>query len=156
MKRFILTSLCLCEGNPPAIGGFSSQRESNTVIWFLFDIDLDELLNKQWNYRWFGRPWRSCDVTVVVIVITNRQRRNSRPVEDVIKWKHFPRYWPFARETHRSPVNSPYKGQRRGALMFSLICVRINGWVNNRQAGDLRRYRAHYYVIVMYWAASIW
>ena len=32
---------------------------------------------------------------------------------------------------------------------FSLICVSINGWVNNREAGDLRRYRAHYDVIVM-------
>ena len=33
--------------------------------------------------------------------------------------------------------------------MFSLICVLINGWVNNREAGDLRRHRAHYDVIVM-------
>ena len=41
------------------------------------------------------------------------------------------------------------KGQWRGALMFSLICVWINDWVNNREAGDLRRYRAHYDVIVM-------
>ena len=36
-----------------------------------------------------------------------------------------------------------------GALMFSLICVWINGWVNNREADDLRRYRAHYDVTVM-------
>ena len=50
---------------------------------------------------------------------------------------------------HRSPVNSPHKGQWRGALMFSLICVWINGWVNKREAGDLRRYRAHYDVSVM-------
>ena len=69
--------------------------------------------------------------------------------DDIIKWKHFPRYWPFARGIHRSPVNSPHKGQWRRALMFSLICVWINDWVNNRQPGDLRRYRAHYDVIVM-------
>ena len=69
--------------------------------------------------------------------------------DDVIKWKHFPRYWPFVRGIHRSPVNSPHKGQWRGALMFTLICARINGWVNNREAGDLRRFRAHYDVIVM-------
>ena len=50
---------------------------------------------------------------------------------------------------HRSPVNSPHKGQWRGALMFSLICVLINDWVNNREAGDLRRYRAHNDVTVM-------
>ena len=70
--------------------------------------------------------------------------------DGVIKWKHFPRYWPFVREIHRSPVNFPHKGQWRGALMFALICVWINGWVNNREAGDLRRYRSHYDVIVMY------
>ena len=34
--------------------------------------------------------------------------------------------------------------------MFSLICVWINGWVNNREAGDLRRHRAHYDVNVMH------
>ena len=42
--------------------------------------------------------------------------------DDVIKWKHFPRNWPFVRGIHRFPVNSPHKGQWRGALMFSLIC----------------------------------
>ena len=42
-----------------------------------------------------------------------------------------------------------FTGQWRGALMFSLICVWINDWVNNREAGDLRRYRAHYDVIVL-------
>ena len=44
-------------------------------------------------------------------------------------------------------VNSPHKGQWRGALMFSLIWM--NGWVNNREAGDLRCHRVHYDIIVM-------
>ena len=48
------------------------------------------------------------------------------------------------------PVNSPLKGQWRGALIFSYICARINDWVNNREAGDLRRHRGHYDVIVMW------
>ena len=69
--------------------------------------------------------------------------------DDVIKWKHFPRNWPFVRGIHRSPVNSPHKDQWRGALMFSLIRTRINGWVNNGEAGDLRRHRANYDVTVM-------
>ena len=47
-------------------------------------------------------------------------------------------------------VNSPHKGQWRGALMFSLICAWINDWVNNREAGDLRRHRGHYDVHVMH------
>ena len=67
--------------------------------------------------------------------------------DNVIKWRPFPRYCLFVRGIH--PVNSPHKGQWRGALIFSLICVWINGWVNNRTAGDLRRHRAHYDVIVM-------
>ena len=46
-------------------------------------------------------------------------------------------------------VNPPKKSQWRGALVFSLICTRTNGWVNSRQAGDLRHHRAIYYVIVM-------
>ena len=71
--------------------------------------------------------------------------------DDVIKWKHFPRYWPFVRGIHRSPVNSLHKGQWRGALMFSLICTWTNGWVNNRHDGNLRCHRAHYDVTVMTW-----
>ena len=69
--------------------------------------------------------------------------------DDVIKWNHFPRYWPFVRGMIRSPVNFPHKGQRHGALIISLICARINGWVNNDEAGDLRRHCAHNDVTVM-------
>ena len=64
--------------------------------------------------------------------------------DDVIKWKHFPRYWHFVRGSHRSSVKSPHKGQWRGALMFIWSAPWINGWVKNREAGDLRRHRAHY------------
>ena len=55
----------------------------------------------------------------------------------------------FLRGIHRSPVNSPHKGQWGGALKFSLICAWTNSWANNGDAGDLRRHRAHYDVIVM-------
>ena len=71
--------------------------------------------------------------------------------DDVIKWKHFPCYWPFVRGIHQSSVNSTHKCQWRGVLMFSLICVWINDWVNNREAGDLRRHRGHYDVTIMQW-----
>ena len=74
--------------------------------------------------------------------------------DDVIKWKHFPRYWPFVRGIHRSPGNSPHKGQWRGALVFSLIGGWINGWVNNGEAGDFRRNGANYDVIVM--KTNVW
>ena len=48
-----------------------------------------------------------------------------------------------------SPVTGEFPSQRPVALMFSLIDARINLWVNNREAGDLRRHRAHYNVNVM-------
>ena len=69
--------------------------------------------------------------------------------DDVIKWKRFPRYWPFVRGIHRSQVKSPHKGQWRGAPIFSLISARIHGWVNNGGAGDLSCHRVHYDAIVM-------
>ena len=70
--------------------------------------------------------------------------------DDVINSRHFPRYWPFVREIHRWPVSCPHKGHRRGALMFSLICSWINASVNNREAGDLRRHRAHYDITAVF------
>ena len=50
-----------------------------------------------------------------------------------------------------SPVTGEFPAQRPVTrdLMFSLICAWIEGWVNNREAGDLRRHRAHYDVTVM-------
>ena len=86
---------------------------------------------------------------VVILILKKNPRECLAYHDDVIKWKHFLRYWPFVRGIHRSPLNSPHKGQWHGALMFSLICARINGWVNNREAGDLRRHQAHCDFIVM-------
>ena len=89
----------------------------------------------------------------VTVMKTDRRNLTTtciyRSHDDVIKWIYFPCYWPFVRGIHRSPVNSPHKGQRRGALVFSLICAWINAWVNNREAGDVKRHCAHYDVTVM-------
>ena len=50
-----------------------------------------------------------------------------------------------------SPVSGEFPTQRPVTRSFDVffICVWINGWVNNGEAGDLRRYRAHYDVTVM-------
>ena len=69
--------------------------------------------------------------------------------DDVIQWTHFPRYWPFVRGIHWSPVNSQHKVKWYGALMFSLICAWLNGWVNNGEVGNLGRHRVDYDVTVM-------
>ena len=59
------------------------------------------------------------------------------------------------RGIHRSPENSPHKGQWRGSLMISLIFAWLNCWVNKHEAGDLRRHRAHYDVIVMHSSGAV-
>ena len=70
--------------------------------------------------------------------------------DDVIKWKHFSRYWPFVRGIHRSPMDSPHKASHT-ALWYFLWSAseQTNGWANNRDASFLRRHRAHYDVTVM-------
>ena len=107
-----------------------------------------------WNLISFAKMYfKSRSFGYCLMWCWNRNTLLGRPQhgidDEVIKWKHFPRYWSFVRGIHRWPVNSPHKGQWRGALMFSLICAWINRWVKNREAGDLRRHRAHYDVIVM-------
>ena len=69
--------------------------------------------------------------------------------DDVIKWKYFRVTGPLW------PGNSPYKDKWHGAWMLSLICAWINGWVNNGEAGDLRRHRAHYDVMVMWYVCIV-
>ena len=50
-----------------------------------------------------------------------------------------------------SPVTGEFPSQRpvtRSFNVFFDLCLK-NSWVKNREAGDLRRHRAHYDVIVM-------
>ena len=73
--------------------------------------------------------------------------------DDVIKWNHFPRYWPFVRIIHRSLVNNP---QWCEALIFSFIFAWTNGWVHKRDAVELRRQRTHFDGTVMSTKVSVW
>ena len=110
--------------------------------------------------------WSSCHETPQTLTSSERRRftihtyLTSQRVNSL-----WPRYAHKGRRT-RPPliltssngnifhVTGPLCGEftgdrRRGDLMFSLICTWINAWVNNREAGDLRRHRAHYDDIVM-------
>ena len=101
-----------------------------------------------WLLHWL----RDCS-SAIEIILTSVDKSDLCQAwpqyDDVIKWRHFPRYWSFVRGIHRSPVNSPQKGQWRVALMFLWSVPWINSWVNNREAVDLARHCAHYDVIVM-------
>ena len=71
----------------------------------------------------------------------------------VIKWKHFPRYWPIVRGIHQSRWNPRARPVTRSFDVFFYLRLN-NGWVNNRETGDLRRHRAHYDVIVIVRASN--
>ena len=77
---------------------------------------------------------------------SNENRRGEiKSHDDVIKWKLSPRYRPFVRR-----VPGEFPAQRPVTRSFGgFICVGINGWINTREANDLRRYCAHYDVSVM-------
>ena len=126
--------LCVCGwvvvGGPPVTGGSPSQQPVPRSLEVFFDLRLNKLLSKQSRRRWHETPsrslWRQCNddlhprtTSKHNIMYITRWIYSTH--DNVIKWKHFPRYWPFVRGIHRSPVNSPNKGQWREALMFSLI-----------------------------------
>ena len=97
---------------------------------------------KYWNFRkrvntiW---PWWSRLATLICIRLGSWLRH---PMET------FPPLLVIC--AVNSPVTGEFPAQSewRGALIFSLFCAWINAWVNNREAGDLKRHRAHYDVIV--------
>ena len=121
----------------PATNVKSPARQINysisTVIFMMLSPSNDAIQ----NHRWIVKSKENVCNAVISIH------------DDVNKWKHFPPYWPFVRGIHRSLVNSPHKGQWRGALMFPLICAWTNGLANHQEAGNLRRNRADYDVTVM-------
>ena len=129
---------------------FSSRMQNKSTLVQIFASYFCGLLSFGCVlFRYYCKNWGRLDKQVWTWHVPGLQQKYSIRYYDVIKRKHFPCYWPFMRGNHRSPVNSPHKGQWRGALMFSLICSWINHWVNSDEAGDLRRYRNHYDVTVM-------
>ena len=112
-----------------------------------------------WYAGWWPSSWKGPEVSIT----SECQQANVRGCCVPCNWSVYRTalsWWRHQMETFSAllalcagnspvPVNSPHKGQWRGAWMFSLISACINAWVNNREAGDLRRHRGHYDAIVM-------
>ena len=125
-------------------------------LWFItgIPIPIRSCLLSEYRPR-FASKASASEMILKDMGKTDRHHTTTKH-DDVIKWKYFPRHWPFVRGIHRSPVTSPHKGHLRGAFMFYLICAWINGWVNNRETGNLRRHHAHYDVTVMTQGAPLY
>ena len=87
------------------------------------------------------------------VMTTDLPVTSTRSHDNAIKWKHFPRYWSFVRGMFTGPGEFPAQRPvtRSFDVFFDLhLNKRINDRVNNGEAGDLRRHRGQYDVIVMF------
>ena len=70
------------------------------------------------EYRW--RTYQSPGDDILLVKFYGDMRMWTSDLislhDDVIKWKHFLRYWPFVRRIHLPPVNSPHKCQWRVSI----------------------------------------
>ena len=160
------TKLSQCQWSNPEQGVWGNivyimkhNKASNVSIflWYLLCLSVMRWPRKNWTKPSLLRNAVYSSTRALLFLVVHSKHWNENAAT---WWRHqmetFPRYWSFVRGIHRSPSKSPYKGQWRGALVFSLICARINDWVNYREAGDLRRHRDHYDVIVMFWWNCHW
>ena len=105
---------------------------------------------RKWPNRriWFGKPnpgfiaflisfsFLSLSFGWWIITLTNRDVHIyifSIGHDDVIKWKHFPRYWPFVRGIHRFTVNSPQRPVTRSFDVF--FDLRLNKRLSKQSWG---------------------
>ena len=115
------------------------------------------------NGEWFQLPvpsqiWQILENVILFACFLNENQHRKCLNKLVLENQHRPCLNKLVLETapHQNiPQNGPRwiprtKGQWRGALMFSLICVWINSWVNNREAGDLRCHMMHIYLSGIY------
>ena len=121
--------LVLCEGNPPVTGGCSSQRASWLQCRNRFDVKTSSC----------------CKIAVTILSLWENEAASVLET-----------WWRHQMEISSALLvlcaeNSQVASQShwRRALIFSSICGWTNGWVNNRDAGDLRRRSAYYDVTVM-------
>ena len=127
----------LCEGNTPLTGAFPHK---GPVTWKMFPFD-DVIMNPEsydspyprspsntkeeeqygkgflWHFLIMKIWGRIAKYWCRSASVNERRITNPTLHDDVLKLKPFPRYWPFVRGIHRSPVNSPHKGHWSGALM---------------------------------------
>ena len=96
------------------------------------------------QYHWGNREEYVCMDNTSTDYITTTKYIKTSSIGNIFRITE-----PSWREPPVTAVVSPHKGQWREALMLSLTYAWTNGWVNNRDASDLRRHRAHYDVTVM-------
>ena len=102
--------------------------------------DSTELLNKQLFCQCFETPWCSCHCNEYAYTLGTMMTSSNGNIFRVTDhlWGEFTGY----RWTPRSKASDT-------ELWCFFLCAWINGWVNNREAADLRHHGTHYDATVM-------
>ena len=148
---------------PTGTGGFPSRR-GNEELWCFLSCQLAQTVEQQGICPSFETPWRSCDVTLMETVIKIILRCILLVLAMNSDWTHLPllKYMMTSSNGNIFRVTGPLFGEFTGHRWISLtkasdaelLCflwsaLWINGWINNREVGDLRRHHAHSDVTVM-------
>ena len=80
---------------------------SKTILVYYYQTGLEV---PQWNWCDFYINRQPSSLEFLCVTQSKRSHLKSPSYDDAIKWKHFPRYWPFVLGIDRSPMNSPHKG----------------------------------------------
>ena len=132
---------------------------NSTVSYMLVQFDTKIRTPHYWpvqgrNHQWIIKKARIFMAMIIFMWLMVESIVISTIIGKASWWRHqmetFSALLALCAGNSPVPVNSLHKGQWRGALMFTLLCARINDWVNNRVAVDLRRHLDHYDVSVMW------
>ena len=126
--------------------------DSDVVLWF------DRPLPREWPQS--NAIWSLNDRNVLLLWTYLSIVSDMLLIFQYVTWRHHQMETCsalLALCAGNSPVTGEFPSQRPVTRSFdvSLICALISGWVNNREAGDLRRNRAHYDFIVMLYNAIL-
>ena len=128
-------------------------------VYILIQISLEFVPKCSWQYIIISSgngsaPNRRQVITWTMMsnFIDTRQQwvDPTLPVRNPLRWRHNDHDSASYHQPHDCLLNHFQRPVAR-SFNFSLICAWRNDWINNQDAGDLRRHRAHYNVTVMNW-----
>ena len=154
--KTLSVSLTLWEGNPLVTVNFLHKRPVMRMFEVLFLISLNKLLHKPLSCQWFETPGGSCDIIEMMYQeysYIDFWQYYWQADDCWTWWRHqmgtFSTLLALYEGNPSVTFGFPLQSQWLGTLILFLMYAWTNGWANNRDTGDLRRYRAHEYVTVM-------